>query len=79
MKYWRGYLIAAIIAAITIVINRLSSTFSNLVDMVYPYLTRTVQTFLADWSGGLDFCVWQVAAVVLVIALVLWYVIGHLL
>lgn len=67
MKYWRGYLIAAIIAAITIVINRLSSTFSNLVDMVYPYLTRTVQTFLADWSGGLDFCVWQVAAVVLVL------------
>ena len=67
MKYWRGYLIAAIIATITIVINRLASNFSNLVDMVYPYLTRTVQTFLADWSGGLDFCVWQVAAVVLVV------------
>lgn len=67
MKYWRGYLIAAIIGAITIVINRLASTYSNLVDMVYPYLTRTVQTFLADWSGGLDFCVWQVAAVVLVL------------
>ena len=67
MKYWRGYLIAAIIAAITIVINRLGSTYSKLVDMVYPYLTRTVQTFLAKWSGGLDFCVWQVAAVVLVL------------
>ena len=67
MKYWRGYLIAAIIAAITMVINRLASTYSNLVDMVYPYLTRTVQTFLAEWSGGLDFCVWQVAAVVLIL------------
>ena len=65
MKYWRGYLIAAIIGAITFVINRLAATFSNLVDMVYPYLTRTVQTFLAQWSGGLDFCVWQVAVVVL--------------
>lgn len=67
MKYWRGYLIAAIIAAITIVVNRLASNFSRLVDMVYPYLTRTIQTFLAGWSGGLDFCVWQVAAVVLVL------------
>lgn len=67
MKYWRGYLIAAIIAAITMVINRLASTYSNLVDMVYPYLTRTVQNFLAEWSGGLDFCVWQVAAVVLIL------------
>ena len=67
MKYWRGYLIAAIIAAITVAINRLAATYSDLVDMVYPYLTRTVQTFLAEWSGGLDFCVWQVAAVVLLL------------
>ena len=67
MKYWRGYLIAAIIAAITVVTNRLAATYSNLVDMVYPYLTRTIQSFLAEWSGGLDFCVWQVAAVVLVL------------
>ena len=67
MKYWRGYLIAAIIAAITTVITRLASTYSDLVDMVYPYLTRTVQTFLAEWSSGLDFCVWQVSVVVLVL------------
>ena len=67
MKYWRGYLIAAIIAAITMVINRLGSTYSKLVDMVYPYLTRTIQTFLGDWSGSIDFCIWQVAAVVLIL------------
>lgn len=67
MKYWRGYLIAAIIAAITTFIKRMASTYSDLVDMVYPYLTRTVQTFLAQWSGGLDFCVWQVAVVVLIL------------
>ena len=65
MKYWRGYLIAAIIAAITMVINRLGSTYSKLVDMVYPYLTRTLQDFLTKWSGGLDFCIWQVAVVVM--------------
>lgn len=65
MKYWRGYLIAAIIAAITMVINRLGSTYSKIVDMVYPYLTRTLQDFLCNWSGGLDFCIWQVAVVVM--------------
>ena len=67
MKYWRGYLIAGIIAAITYVIKKLAAAYSTLVDMVYPYLTRTVQTFLAEWSGELDFCVWQVAVVVLVL------------
>ena len=67
MKYWRGYLIAAIIAAVTWGINKLGATYSNLVDMVYPYLTRTIQSFLAEWSGGLDFCVWQVAVVMLVL------------
>lgn len=67
MKYWRGYLIAAIIAIITNVIKKLASTYSDLVDMVYPYLTRTVQTFLAQWSGSMDFCIWQVAVVVLVL------------
>lgn len=67
MKYWRGFLIAAIIASITFVINKLAAKFSRLVDMVYPYLTRTIQTFLAEWSGGLDFCVWQVAVVVMVL------------
>ena len=67
MKYWRGYLIAAIIAAVTWGINKLGATYSNLVDMVYPYLTRTIQSFLAQWSGGLDFCVWQVGVVMLVL------------
>lgn len=68
MKYWRGYLIAAIIVAITWFTNQLASTYSNLVDMVYPYLTRTIQSFLAEWSGGMDFCVWQVGMLVLIIA-----------
>ena len=67
MKYWRGFLIAAIVAAVTYVLKKLAATYSTLVDMVYPYLTRTVQTFMADWSGGLDFCIWQVAVVVLVL------------
>ena len=70
MKYWRGYLVAAILAAITWGLTRLAADYSSLVDMVYPYLTRTVQSFLAGWSGGVDFCVWQVAAVLLILLVV---------
>lgn len=69
MKYWRGYLIGAIIAAITWGINHLAAEYSALVDMVYPYLTRTVQTFLAEWSGGVNFCLWQVGLVVALLVL----------
>lgn len=67
MKYWRGYLVAAILGAITWGVTMLAKKFTTLVDMVYPYLTRTVQNFLADWSGGVDFCVWQVALVLIVV------------
>ena len=65
MKYLRGYLCAAIFGAITWVLMQFGQRFSELVDMVYPYVIRTVQTFLAEWTGGVDFCVWQLLAVAL--------------
>ena len=68
MKYWRGYLIAAIIAAITVGLHQLGQRFTALVDMVYPYLTRTLQNYLADWSATLSVNLWQL---LLVLALVL--------
>lgn len=67
MKYWRGYLVAAILGAITWGLTVLAKRFTVLVDMVYPYLTRTIQTFLSSWTGGVDFCVWQVALVLLLV------------
>ena len=69
MKYWRGYLVAAILGVITWALAQFAAKFTVLVDMVYPYLTRTIQTFLATWSGGVDFCLWQVGVVVLAILL----------
>ena len=66
MKYWRGYLVAAIFAACTWAFQELASTHTKLVDMIYPYVTRMVQNYLAGWSGAVDFCVWQ--AVVLALA-----------
>lgn len=67
MKYWRGYLVALIIGAITWALMQIGTQFTELVDMVYPYVMRTMQTMLAQWSSGVDFVLWQVAAVVLAI------------
>ena len=65
MKYLRGYLCAAIFGAIAWVLMQFGQRYTELVDMVYPYVIRTVQTFLAQWTGGVDFCVWQLLAVAL--------------
>ena len=70
MKYWRGYLTAAILAAFTWVLIQMGQRYTTLVDMVYPYVTRSVQSFLTAWTSGVDFLVWQTAAIFLVILLI---------
>ena len=67
MKYWFGYLVAAIFGAITWVLMQFGEKFTTLVDMIYPYVIRTTQTYLAEWTGIVDFPVWQVLAVVLAV------------
>lgn len=69
MKYWFGYLTAAIIAVITWVLMQFGERFSTLVDMVYPYVIRTLQGVLAQWSGSVDFLLWQLLAVVLAVVI----------
>ena len=69
MKYWRGYLTAAIFAAITWALHAFAESHSKLVDMIYPYMTRLIQTYLAGWCGSVEFCLWQVVAVFLVLLL----------
>ena len=72
MKYWTGYLTAAILGAISWVLLQFGEKFTVLVDMVYPYVTRTVMDMLAVWTAPLNFCLWQVivvAAMVVVIVL----------
>ena len=63
MKYWWGYLTAAIFAAFSWALMQMGQKYNQLVDMVYPYVTRSIQGFLAQWSGTVDVCVWQVAVV----------------
>ena len=70
MKYWRGYLTAAILAAFTWVLIQMGQRYTSLVDMVYPYVTRSIQSFLTAWTGGFDFLVWQTAVIFLIITLI---------
>ena len=65
MKYWFGYLTAGIFGAITWVLMQFGERFATLVDMVYPYVIRTLQSILAQWSGSVDFPIWQLLAVAL--------------
>lgn len=65
MKYWFGYLTAAIFGAITFVLLQFGERFSTLVDMVYPYVIRTWEGMLAQWSSAVSFPIWQLLAVAL--------------
>ena len=65
MKYWFGYLTAAFFGAITWVLMQFGEKFSTLVDMIYPYVIRTLQSMLAEWSSAVAFPLWQLLAVVL--------------
>lgn len=78
LKYWRGYLVAAIFAACTWGLAEFAKAHWALVDMVYPYVTRLIQDYLVNWSAGTDFCLWQlllIAGGVLVLASVVLMVI----
>ena len=59
MKYWRGYLVALILAVISWALMQYAEAHSALLDVVYPYMTRILQSGLATWSSGVDFCLWQ--------------------
>ena len=79
MKYWRGYLVAAIVAACSWGLIEFAQSHWALVDMIYPYMTRMVQDYLITWNSGVEFCVWQLALIVIgvvllatVVMMILW-------
>ncbi len=67
MKYWRGYIVAGLLVALTSALTAFAKAHGVLVDMVYPYVSRLIQTSLAGWASGADFCLWQVLAVALIV------------
>ena len=67
MKYWRGYLTAAIIGFFSWALIEFAKAHTALIDMVYPYVTRMLQDLLAQWSSEVSFCLWQFFAIALVV------------
>ena len=65
MRYWFGYLTAGIFGAIAWVLMEFGQRFTSLVDMIYPYINRTMQSILAEWTAVVDYPIWQLLAVVL--------------
>ena len=81
MKYWRGYLVAAIFTGIALALANFAQNNAELIDMVYPYITRLIQSYLVDWSSGVSFCLWQVLLAVggvLVLALIVMMIVAPL-
>ncbi len=69
MKYWRGYLTAAIFGFFSWALMEFAKAHSALIDMVYPYVTRMLQDLLAQWSSEVAFCLWQFFAIALVVGI----------
>ena len=69
MKYWRGYIVAAALALMTWGLTEFAKAHGALVDMVYPYMSRLIQDFLAQWTAGVSACLWQVLAILLLVGL----------
>ena len=67
MKYWRGFICAALFLVLTWALTTFAQAHTALIDMIYPYSARLIQTFLADWTAGVSFCLWQLIVVVLVV------------
>lgn len=67
MKYWRGFIVAGALALLTYALTQFAAAYGDLIDMVYPYISRIIQDSLAQWSAGAAFCLWQVLAIMLAV------------
>ena len=68
MKYWRGYIVAVALALLTWGLTEFAAAHETLVDMVYPYASRMIQDVLAEYTTAVPFLLWQVLAVMLIVA-----------
>ncbi len=79
MKYWRGYLVAAVIAVLSWALMQFAQAHTALMDMVYPYMSRVALSSFTAWGGALEFCLWQVLLLVFVLAVLILIVLMVLL
>lgn len=64
MKYWRGYLTAGFFAFLAWALSQFAKSHEVLMDAIYPYISRMIQTTLSGWTGGVEYCLWQLLLVV---------------
>lgn len=70
MKKYMGFFVAGGALLFTAVITLFARQYGPLLDTFYPYLSRTVQSLLANFSGIFPFTLWQVLVVLLVLSAV---------
>ena len=70
MKYWRGFLVAAIVGFFSWLLIDFASSHTLVIDTIYPYISRMLQTSLAEWASSVTFCLWQVFAILLLLGLI---------
>jgi len=70
VKYWRGFLAAAIFAAIAWGFVSFAQSPPVLVDMVYPYLLRIYTSSVAGWSAASSACIYQIVLLFGVVAII---------
>lgn len=68
MKKYKGYLVAAGGLLFTFAITYLAKRYGDLLDAFYPYVSRSIQQFLAACTSLLPFTLWQAIVVILVVA-----------
>lgn len=69
MKYWRGYLIAAMVLVCNWALVHFCAGHIQLVDMIYPYVDRIIIDYLAGWSSAFEGCLWQTGIIFLAVLL----------
>lgn len=70
MKNLRGIIVAAVFAALSLLLQTVARHFDVLMDMAYPFFSKTAVEFLGSTVGGSDVCLWQVILAVYLAAVV---------
>lgn len=71
MKHWRGFIAAAVFAAISAALISFAKLHPVLVDMVYPYLSRIFSNTMAGVTAGTTAVVWQILLLVWILVILI--------
>lgn len=79
MRNLRGFFVAAIFGGLTWLLTWAAKQYQNVLYLAYPFMSRTVQDYLAAFTAKFDFCLWQVALLAVIVAFLATFVLTLLL